>query len=42
VYKEILINAKVRIGTSGQEAELSGKSALRRRRYVLDCSAIEE
>jgi hypothetical protein len=42
VYKQILINAKLRNGKSGQEAELTGGSALRRRRYALDCSAIDE
>jgi hypothetical protein len=42
VCKQILIDAKLRTGNSGQEAELTGRSALRRRRYVLDCSVIEE
>jgi len=42
VYKLISINAKLRNGESGQEAELTGGSALRGRRYALDCSAIDE
>ena len=42
VYKQILIDAQLRTGKSGQEAELAERSALRRRRYALDCGAIEE
>jgi hypothetical protein len=42
VYKQILIYAKLRTGKSGEEAELIGRSALRRRRYALDCNGIEE
>ena len=42
VYKQILINAKLEIGKRGKETELIGRSPLRRRRSLLDCSAIEE
>jgi len=38
--KEILINAKLRIGKRGHKTELTGTSPLKRRRYALDCSAI--
>jgi hypothetical protein len=39
VYKWIIINAKLRIGTRGQK---TGRCQLRRRRYALDCRTIEE
>jgi hypothetical protein len=40
VYKQILINAKLKTGKTGRKTELTGKSPLRRRRSALDCSAI--
>jgi hypothetical protein len=40
VYRQILINAKLRTGKRGQSTELTGRSPLRRRRSALDCSAI--
>ena len=42
VYKQILINSKLQIGKGSQTTELTGRSPFRRRRSVLDCSAIEE
>jgi hypothetical protein len=42
VYKQILINAELKIGKRGKKTELLWRSPLRRRRSVLDCSAIEE
>ena len=39
-YKQILINGNLRAGKGGQETELTGRRPLRRRRPVLDCSAI--
>jgi hypothetical protein len=42
VCRQTLINAKLQIGRRGQKTELTGRSALRRRRSALGCSAIEE
>jgi hypothetical protein len=42
VYRQILINGKLQIGTRGQETELTGRSGLRRRRSAMGCRAIEE
>ena len=36
LYKQILKNAKLQIGKRGQKTELTGRSALRRRRSALD------
>jgi hypothetical protein len=41
VYRQILINVKLQIGKRSKKTELIGRSTLRRRRYVLDCSAVE-
>ena len=41
-YKQILIDTRVRSGKRRQETETTGRSALRRGRSALDCSAIEE
>jgi hypothetical protein len=42
VYKQILIDVKLKTGKRGQKAELTGRSPLRRRRSALDGSAIRE
>jgi hypothetical protein len=44
LYKHILvlINASLRAGKGGQEAELTGRSPLRTRWSAMDCSAMEE
>jgi len=42
VYKQILVNAQLQIGKRVQKTELTGKSLIRRRRSILDCSAIKE
>ena len=42
MYRQILIDAKVRPGKRDQETEMKRRSALRRGRSALDCSAIEE
>jgi hypothetical protein len=42
VYKQTLKNAKLKTGNGGQQTELSGTSALERRRSTLDSSTIEE
>jgi hypothetical protein len=42
MYKQILINVKLQNGMRGQNTELSRKSPLRRRRSILDLSAIVE
>jgi hypothetical protein len=42
MYKQILINTSLQIGKRGKKTELTGRSPLRSRRFVLDCSAIEE
>jgi len=39
VYTQILINEKLQIG---KKTELTGRSQLRRRRSILNCSDIEE
>jgi len=41
VYTHILISAKLQIGKRGQKSVLTRKRPLRRR-YTLDCGAIEE
>ena len=40
VFKQILINAKLKTRNRGQKTELTGKSPLRRQRTALDYSAI--
>ena len=40
--QKIIINAKLQIGKRGQNAELTGRSPLRRRGSALDCRATEE
>jgi hypothetical protein len=42
VYKQTLRSVKLTTGKKGQKTELTGKGPLRRRRFVLDCSATEE
>jgi hypothetical protein len=42
VYKQILINAKLKTGKSGQKAELTRRSPLGRQRTGLDHRAIED
>jgi hypothetical protein len=42
VYKQILINTELQIGTRGQKTELTWRSPLRGRRSALGCRAIEE
>ena len=43
VYKQILIDAHLKTGKKGQKrTERTGRSPLRRRRSVLDCSFIKE
>ena len=41
MYKQILINAKLKTGKRGQKTELTGRNPLGRRRSVLDLRAIE-
>jgi len=43
VYKQILINARVKPGKRGQETETTGRSAIMRGGggSAMDCSAIE-
>jgi hypothetical protein len=36
VYKQILINARLKTGKGGQETELTGRSPLRRQRTAPD------
>jgi hypothetical protein len=40
VYKQILIEEKLKFGRRGQRKELTGVSPLRRQSSTLDCSAI--
>jgi hypothetical protein len=40
VHKQILADVKLQIGKRGKKIELTGRSALWRRRSELDCSAI--
>jgi len=43
VYRQISINAKLRIGKKrGQKTELTGRTPLKRRRFALDCSTVED
>jgi len=42
VFKQVLINAKLQIGKGGKKTELTGVSPLRKQRFALDCSALEE
>jgi len=42
VYKQLLINAKLKTGKRGQKTELTGRSVLKRRRSALGCSAIKK
>jgi hypothetical protein len=39
VYRQMLIDAKLKSGKRGKKTELTGRSTLRRGRYELDCSA---
>jgi len=41
VSEQILINAELKSGKKGQEAELSGGNPLRRGRSSLVCSALQ-
>jgi hypothetical protein len=40
MYKQTVIDAKLKTGKRSQKTELTGRSPLRRRRSALDCSAI--
>ena len=40
MYKQILINVKLKTGKRGQVMELTGRSPLRRQTSALDSSAI--
>ena len=40
MYKELLINAKMKTGKEGQETELTGSSPLGRQRSTLDCTEV--
>jgi hypothetical protein len=40
VYKDILIDAKLKTEKMGQKTELTGRSSLRRRRSALEGSTI--
>jgi hypothetical protein len=42
VYKQILINAKLKTGKRGQKTELTGRNPLGSRRSVLELRAIED
>jgi hypothetical protein len=42
VYKQVLINGKLKTGNRDKEMELTGRSPLRERRSALDCSALQE
>jgi hypothetical protein len=41
VYKQILINAKLKTGKTGKKTKRTGRSPLRRRKSALDSSAIK-
>jgi hypothetical protein len=40
LYKQILLDAKLKTRKRGKKTELTGRSPLRRGRSALDCSAI--
>jgi hypothetical protein len=42
VYKQILINARLKAGNRGQKTELTGRRSFRMRSSEVDCSANEE
>jgi len=42
MYKQMLIGEKNNTGKRGRKTEMTGRSQFRRRRFALDCSAIEE
>jgi hypothetical protein len=42
VYKQILVNTKLRIGKRSQKTDLTGRSPFRMRRSAYESSAIEE
>ena len=39
MYRQILINAELKIGKRGKNTEQTGRSPLRKRRSALDCGA---
>jgi hypothetical protein len=42
VYKQVLINVRLKAGNRSKKTELTGRNPLRMGRSEVDCSAIEE
>jgi hypothetical protein len=42
VYRQILIDARLKTGNRGPKIELTGRSSSGKRRSALDCSAVQD